>query len=166
MTLTLRNVALNLLYYGLTVVLFPWIVLWLDTYFGFVRQLSASIRGASVVVGLAGAGLQFWCIFLFQSYGRGTPSPALAPIRLVTIGPYKCVRNPMNIGELLVFLSISGWFASPSLFAYSAVAALAFHGFVVLWEEPHHLSLFGEEYVRYRIRVNRWLPSLARRARS
>jgi protein-S-isoprenylcysteine O-methyltransferase Ste14 len=164
MSLTLRNVLLNLVYYGLTVVLFPWTLLSLDTYFGFVRHPSTALRIGSVLLGVAGAALQFWSIFVFQSIGRGTPSPALAPKKLVTKGPYKWVRNPMNIGELMVFLALGGWFGSPLLLGYTVVAALAFHSFIVVCEEPQHLSRFGKEYIRYRASVNRWLPRLASKA--
>lgn len=159
MSLTFRNVLLNLVYYGLTVALFPWISLSLETHFGFVRHPSTVVRIVSVLLGVAGAALQTWCIAVFQSVGRGTPSPALAPKKLVTKGPYKWVRNPMNIGELMVFLALSGWFGSPLLFGYCVVAALAFHGFILVWEEPQHAIRFGEEYIRYRTSVNRWLPT-------
>lgn len=162
MSLTLRNVLLNLVYYGLTVVLLPWFVISLETDFGFVRQPTMVLRIASVLLVIAGAVLQLWCIAVFQSVGEGTPSPAFAPKRLVTKGPYKFVRNPMNIGELMLLLGLAGWFASPLLFTYCVMAALAFHVFILIWEEPRHLSRFGEGYVQYRENVNRWLPRAAR----
>ena len=164
MSLTLRNALLNLVYYGLTVVLFPWTLLSLETYFGFVRHHSTVLRIGSVLFGVAGAALQLWSIFVFQSIGRGTPSPALAPERLVTKGPYKRVRNPMNIGELMVFLALGGWFGSPLLLGYTVVAALAFHSFIVVWEEPQLLGRFGKAHIQYRASVNRWLPRLASKA--
>ncbi len=161
MSLTSKNVLLNLIYYGLTVILLPWIVLLLETYFGIVRQPSTALRIASVLLGTAGAALQGWCIAVFQSIGRGTPSPAFAPKKLVTKGPYKFVRNPMNLGELIFLLALTGWFASPLLFMYCVTAALAFHVFVLVWEEPRLLGRFGEEYIQYRASVNRWLPMAA-----
>lgn len=113
---------------------------------------------AAVLLALSGAGLQLWCIVLFQSLGRGTPSPAFAPQKLVSEGLYALVRNPLNIGEVMLFLAIASWFASPLLLAYAALAALAFHCFIVKWEEPQHLKRFGEKYLEYRAKVNRWLP--------
>jgi protein-S-isoprenylcysteine O-methyltransferase Ste14 len=38
------------------------------------------------------------------------------------------------------------FFASPPLFAYAAVVALAFHLFVVLYEEPTLRQQFGADY--------------------
>lgn len=160
------NLLLNLAYYGLTVALFPWIILSLEEHFGLVRQPSSLLRIGSVLLGVAGAVLQFWCIAVIQMVGRGTPSPAFVPKRLVTEGPYKYVRNPMNIGELMLLLALSGWFASPMLFGYSVVAAIAFHSFILIWEEPQHLVRFGEEYIRYRRSVSRWVPRLWGKARA
>lgn len=157
--LTTKNVALNLFYYGLTMVLFPWIILSLEATFGITRHPSAVTRIPSVLLGIMGAALQLRCIFLFQSLGSGTPSPALAPTKLVTGGPYGRIRNPMNVGELLIFAALACWFGSPFLLGYTILAGLAFHGFIVLWEEPRHLTLFREEYSKYKTRVRRWLPT-------
>ena len=163
MSLTLTNVGLNLIYYALTLVLLPGISLLLETYFAFIRRPFMTLRIASVALAIAGAALQLWCITVFQSTGKGTPSPALPPKRLVTDGPYKFVRNPMNIGELMLLLALAGWFASPLLFTYCVIAALAFHVFVLVWEEPEHRRQFGPTYVRYASSVNRWLPAPANR---
>ncbi|HYX27120.1 MAG TPA: methyltransferase [Pyrinomonadaceae bacterium] len=158
MNLTFRNVFLNLVYYGLTVVLLPWILLSLESSFGYTRHSVFGMRAGSALIGVVGVALQLWCIVLFQSVGKGTPSPAFAPIKLVRQGPYGIIRNPMNTGELMVFLALCGWFDSPVLLAYSLAAALAFHLFIVFWEEPRHLRRFGERYVEYRRNVGRWWP--------
>jgi protein-S-isoprenylcysteine O-methyltransferase Ste14 len=64
----------------------------------------------------------------------------------------------MNLGEWLLFLALTGWFASPALLLCTALGSLAHHVFVVRWEEPKLLARFGDEYARYRATVNRWLP--------
>ena len=51
-------------------------------------------------------------------------------------------------------------FASASVLVHAAVMALAFHLFVVLYEEPHLRRKFGTEYEEYQRRVPRWLPRL------
>ena len=159
MHLTAKNLLLNLVYYAVTVVVAPMICVGIDARWGLSPPTSSWIlKTASMLLAAAGAGLQFWCIVLFQRLGRGTPSPAIPPLRLVTAGPYRLIRNPMNLGELSVFVGLSGWFASPALLLYTAVAAIAFHLFVVYWEEPAHVRRFGEPYTRYRKCTGRWLP--------
>ena len=162
MSLILRNILINLFYYGVTLVALPWILLSLEFAVGIVRHPSLTIRVASILLASAGALLQFWCIALFHVSGMGTPSPAFAPKKLVTRGPYAWVRNPMNLGELLVFVALAAWFASPFLLAYTIIAALTFHSFIVKWEEPQHLRRFGKEYLTYESRVSRWIPKLKR----
>jgi protein-S-isoprenylcysteine O-methyltransferase Ste14 len=49
-------------------------------------------------------------------------------------------------------------FGSPALAVYLAVLAVAWHAFVVLWEEPSLERTFGDEYRTYRASVPRWLP--------
>jgi protein-S-isoprenylcysteine O-methyltransferase Ste14 len=65
-----------------------------------------------------------------------------------------------------VLLVIAGWVlrsGSAALLLYGAGVALAFHLFVVLYEEPVLRRSFGGEYEAYCSRVGRWLPRLGRR---
>lgn len=159
MHLTAKNLLLNLIYYAVTLVAAPAVCLRLDARWGLSLPISGGIlKTTSTLLAAAGAALQLWCIVLFQRLGRGTPSPAIPPERLVTAGPYRLVRNPMNLGELSVFVGLSGWFASPTLLLYTAVGAVAFHIFVVYFEEPAHARRFGESYTRYQMCTGRWLP--------
>ena len=160
MNLTLRNILVNVFYYGVTIAILPWLAMSVETSLGVMRQPSAVLRAASAFLAVSGAALQLWCIVLLQKIGRGTPSPAYPPERLVVKGPYKWCRNPINCGELMVVLGLSGWFASPAVLAYTVLAGLAFHLFIVLYEEPKHLKRFGPGYAQYRRDVNRWIPNL------
>jgi protein-S-isoprenylcysteine O-methyltransferase Ste14 len=158
LSLTLKNILINLLYYAVTLVALPSIILYAESLVGIARHPTTILRSAAILLALIGASLQLLCILLFQSLGRGTPSPALAPERLVARGPYARVRNPMNIGEVILFLALALWFASPLLAAYALLAAIAFHLFIVKWEEPQHFKRFGEEYSVYKTKVRRWIP--------
>ena len=44
----------------------------------------------------------------------------------------------------------------------AALAALGFHLFVLLVEEPSLEKRFGESYAAYRRATNRWVPRLPR----
>ncbi len=81
--LTAINVSVNLAYYGLTLVLFPWVILSLESALGIVRASSTLLDGASAVIGAAGAALQLWSIAVLQVHGRGTPSPAFRPTKML-----------------------------------------------------------------------------------
>ena len=158
--LTAANIAINAAYYLLTLGLGPWLFLRIENRVGLDRYPIWWLRGIGIAIGFAGISLQVWCIFLLQKVGRGTPSPALPPKRLVHTGPYRFVRNPLNIGELALFLALSAWFGSLALLLYAALAWVAFHVFIVSREEPRNITEFGNEYARYRENVNRWTPRL------
>ncbi len=110
-----------------------------------------------------GTAIYFWCLWDFAVRGRGTPAPIDAPRHLVVYGLYKYVRNPMYIGVLLVIVGWAMFFRSGRVLVYGAAAALFFHLFVLLVEEPLLRDKFGEAYLNYCARVGRWLPRLVRK---
>ncbi|MGQ0648434.1 MAG: methyltransferase family protein [Gemmatimonadaceae bacterium] len=118
--------------------------------------------GAAQIVGLvvaaSGALLALWCIASFIVIGRGTPAPFDPPRRLVVLGPYRLVRNPMYIGAGLALAGAALFYESWALLAYCAAFASITHLFVVAYEEPTLSATFGDAYAEYRQRVHRWWP--------
>ncbi len=96
----------------------------------------------------------------FVRQGRGTPAPVAPPARLVATGPYRYVRNPMYLGVVAMILGQALLLGSRAVLVYGGCAALAFHLFVVLYEEPNLARRFGAEYTAYCRQVRRWLPRL------
>ena len=127
-----------------------------------LRGTSPHAATASGWLGLmllvAGTAVYLWCAWDFASFGRGTPLPLDAPTRLVARGLYRVVRNPMYLGVLLVIFGQALRFASPATLGYGIAVALAFHLFVLLYEEPALHSQFGRTYDEYRQKVPRWIP--------
>lgn len=79
---------------------------------------------------------------------------------LTTTGPYFFVRNPMYLGNILIFLGATVisellWFV-PITFFY----CLGVYSLVVRYEEAHLLEKYGESYWRYKTEVPRWLPKI------
>ncbi|HEX9749849.1 MAG TPA: isoprenylcysteine carboxylmethyltransferase family protein [candidate division Zixibacteria bacterium] len=106
----------------------------------------------------AGGSVLLWSVGAFAVFGRATPAPIDAPKRLVVRGLYRYARNPMYVGVLTI---IAGWvvlYQTRSILIYWATVAVAFHLFVILYEEPHLRGAFGAEYTDYCKRVGRWLP--------
>ena len=101
-----------------------------------------------------------WCVRDFYAIGKGTLAPWDPPKRLVVVGLYHYVRNPMYIG---VFATVAGWSliaGSPLMAAYACLLAVAFHLRVMFYEEPTLASQFGDDWERYRANVGRWMPRL------
>ena len=94
---------------------------------------------------LAGAVVYFACVYAFAAAGRGTPAFWDPPLTLIGGRWFRIVRNPMYIGVDLMIFGQGLWWGSPATMAWAAVVALAFHTFVVLYEEPHLRRRFVEE---------------------
>ena len=120
------------------------------------------MRGTSLgwPVLLFGASVLTWCVCDFYRIGRGTLAPWDPPKKLVIIGLYRFMRNPMYIG---VLAWVAGWSlvaGSLPLAAYAGVLAIAFHLRVIFYEEPTLGGKFGVDWTQYRASVNCWLPKL------
>jgi len=126
---------------------------------GIVQPVSiGAAQVGGVVVAASGAVLALWCIVAFVVIGRGTPAPFDPPRRLVVVGPYRLVRNPMYIGAGLALAGAALFYESWALFGYCAAFVSVTHLFVVAYEEPTLQATFGDPYVRYCERVKRWWP--------
>jgi protein-S-isoprenylcysteine O-methyltransferase Ste14 len=78
--------------------------------------------------------------------------------RLVTYGVFAWVRNPLYVGNLLIWLGftvISGvlWFLPIAVIIFAAEYSL-----IVRYEEGVLESIFAAEYLAYKQAVPRWLP--------
>lgn len=96
----------------------------------------------------------------FAIQGLGTPAPVAPPQHLVVTGLYRFVRNPMYVAVVAMILGQGLLFGSLRVLAYGAAVWLAFHLFVLLYEEPTLRSKFGGEYDEFRANVCRWIPRL------
>jgi protein-S-isoprenylcysteine O-methyltransferase Ste14 len=78
--------------------------------------------------------------------------------RLAVGGPYRVVRNPVYLANVLLLVGL----ALAAELAYLAPLAIAWAGLVyhlaVLFEEKRLEHRYGDEYRTYRRQVPRWLP--------
>jgi protein-S-isoprenylcysteine O-methyltransferase Ste14 len=96
----------------------------------------------------------------FVREGHGTPAPMAPPERLVVGGAFQRVRNPAYVAVISMVVGQGLFFASAPILLYAALLAIAFHLFVVLYEEPTLRRQFGAEYEAYCRRVPRWIPRI------
>jgi protein-S-isoprenylcysteine O-methyltransferase Ste14 len=138
---------------------------WLLTRFDLIDSrwdarsaLAWPMRVVGATVLLAGIGLFSWCVSLFARVGRGTLAPWDPTERLVAVGPYRYVRNPMITSVATVLAGQTLWTGSRIL-AFWLVLFVAFnYAYFVLVEEPGLERRFGESYRQYKARVPRWMP--------
>jgi len=118
------------------------------------------LRGLGVALVVLGAPGLLDSFARFALLGRGTPAPVAPPDRLVVRGLYRFVRNPMYVAVVAIVLGQALLFGSTRLLAYAGVLWLAFHLFVLGYEEPALRARFAGDYARYCARVGRWIPRL------
>jgi protein-S-isoprenylcysteine O-methyltransferase Ste14 len=97
-------------------------------------------------------------VLLFARVGRGTLAPWDPTRRLVIVGPYRHVRNPMITGVGSMLAGEMLYSHSPRIAAWLLLFVAINHAYFLLLEEPGLAVRFGEEYERYRLNVPRWLP--------
>ncbi len=78
--------------------------------------------------------------------------------RLVTYGAFRWVRNPLYVGNFLIwmgFVVISGvlWFLPVAILLFAVEYTL-----IVAYEEGVLESIFGGEYLAYKRTTPRWIP--------
>jgi len=125
---------------------------------GDTRRHGGSVIGFGVLA--LGVVLLLWCVRDFYVAGKGTLAPWDPPKRLVVVGLYRFVRNPMYVAVLTVVLGWTLVFGSVWLTFYMVALAMAFHLRVLFYEEPRLRQQFGAEWKAYSAAVPRWLPRL------
>ena len=126
-----------------------------------VRRVLPIAVGAAIVA--LGEAIRVWAVLHIGTISR-TRSERLGP--LVASGPFGYVRNPLYLGNILLWTGFSivarlVWLAPIVVI----LLALEYHA-IVRWEEQLLASRIGEPYVRYVRNVPRWLPSLTARTPS
>ena len=123
---------------------------------------AARWRWLAAIPSVLGFAVALRCVWDFGWTGRGTPAPFIPPQRLVVVGFYRYVRNPMYAGFAAGWIGLWIVFgvANPAVIAAVAAAALGVHLFVLFYEEPALRKKFGAEYEEYCRHVRRWWPRL------
>ena len=134
----------------------PWLVTHWEFQAPFAGVELTRVAGiALIVVGLPGL-LDSFARFAIQ--GIGTPAPIAPTENLVVTGLYRYVRNPIYVAVVAIVLGQATLFGDARLLWYGAFLWLAFHLFVVAYEEPTLRETFGSEDEDYRANVPRWIP--------
>ncbi|HJU69299.1 MAG TPA: isoprenylcysteine carboxylmethyltransferase family protein [Gemmatimonadaceae bacterium] len=120
--------------------------------------VALAMRGLGALLLLAGFALFCWCVALFARVGQGTLAPWDPTRRLVAIGPYRYVRNPMITGVATVLAGLALFTGSWVLAVWLGAFVSFNFAYFVLVEEPGLERRFGAPYREYKAHVPRWIP--------
>jgi protein-S-isoprenylcysteine O-methyltransferase Ste14 len=143
---------------GIVAGLVPWAISswqWSPAPFGI--EPLRWIGGALIVAGIP---ILLDSFARFALEGLGTPAPIYPTDRLIVTGLYRRVRNPMYLGVVAVILGQALLLGDSRLMIYGAIVWLAFHIFVIAYEEPVLRRRYRAQFQEYCLHVRRWLPRL------
>jgi len=153
---------LRSLLYGAPIVVFVALLLvgirTLDTPLGV--QLPAWMAIPGTVLAMAGIVIALTCVAVFGSSGEGTPLIVDPPKKLVVKGPYRYVRNPIYVSQIMILSGLGMYFQSVSILLFTVIWFVFVYFFVARWEEPELRRRFGAAYEEYCSAVPRWIPRL------
>lgn len=154
--LAVRNLAMIVVFPGTVAIYIPYRLL---TPIDVPRMSQWSLyQYPAALLILFGTGILLSCIWSFARIGRGTLAPFDETRRLIVVGLYRYLRNPMYIGVTLILLGQSWFFWSDRLLIYAGIVFVAFNTLVIAYEENRLRYKYGNQYRRYCNSVGRWLP--------
>jgi protein-S-isoprenylcysteine O-methyltransferase Ste14 len=120
-------------------------------------SVSTRFLWLGILIVATGEIIRLWAVHHIGVISR-TRSDRLGP--LIATGPFSLVRNPLYLGNILLWL---GFAVSARLLwvlpLVALVLAFEYHA-IVRWEEQLLAQRLGEAYRAYAKRVSRWMPSL------
>jgi protein-S-isoprenylcysteine O-methyltransferase Ste14 len=112
------------------------------------------VAGVALVV--AGLALMAWAGRTMWG-SHTTVSPWARVSVLVTSGPFRFTRNPIYLGDLLVYLGVALWVGTWWPVLLLPLLFPAVQWLVIGPEERYLTAQFGDGYTAYRQRVRRWI---------
>ncbi len=107
---------------------------------------------------LVGGGLLLIGWFEWTMHRAGTPTNPYKPVSsIVTEGPFRYTRNPAYLSMTMVYAGVATLAGALWAVLLLPVALLLIQRGVIEREERYLEREFGEEYLRYKARVRRWV---------
>lgn len=100
--------------------------------------------------------LAAWVRHTFRRHHTGV-APRGDVVEIVSGGPFEYTRNPMYLTLIILYIGATLLFRLAWAPLLLIPVFLTLHFAVIRPEEQYLESKFGEDYVRYRQRVRRWL---------
>jgi len=125
------------------------------------RTLEIVISTVSLTLGIF---FLIWTTIFQWKIGEGVPAPNAPTQHLVTTGPYKLCRNPIELGAIFYYFGIGtiigGITVGIICFLLGFIIGSAYHKFI---EESELEIRFGDEYKRYKKNTPFLIPRFRKR---
>jgi protein-S-isoprenylcysteine O-methyltransferase Ste14 len=135
----------------------PWLIASYGTRWGWTDGSPALSNLLGLVPIAAGAVCLFWVMALHLARTPARVKLEWTPTYVLEHGPYAFTRNPMYVGELLLWAGQAILYGSVAVLGGGVLLFLAMHVALIPREERALEARFGERYRDYLGRVPRWL---------
>jgi protein-S-isoprenylcysteine O-methyltransferase Ste14 len=120
---------------------------------GMVQHPAIDVVGPLLVLG--GEALRWWAVGQIGVISR-TRSTRLGP--LITTGPFALCRNPLYVGNLLLWTGFTIWSGLLWMVPVTLAVFGSYYASIIGWEEALLRERFGDDYERYCAETPRWWP--------
>lgn len=120
-----------------------------------ISNLPLIVRDVGIIIAILGDIVFVISVWTMKDSWRAGVSPT-DKTELVTTGIYQISRNPAFLGFDLVYVGVFLIFFNWVLFLVSVFAMIMFHLQIVNVEENFLLDSFGEDYIAYKKKANRY----------
>jgi protein-S-isoprenylcysteine O-methyltransferase Ste14 len=118
------------------------------------RSYGATVAGCLLLS--LGFFLRVWATYAFYEHKMRVISLSPQAV-LITSGPYRFTRNPLYLGgNVFIFFGAASLLGSPSAIVLT-VLHLPFVDLMIRREERQLEATFGDQWLRYKQHVRRWL---------
>ncbi|HID69254.1 MAG TPA: hypothetical protein EYP35_02065 [Desulfobacterales bacterium] len=122
------------------------------------RTFEISIASISLLIAIA---YMSWGLLSLWIMGEGTPAPITPTRNLVTTGPYKLCRNPIELGTDLYFLSLGTFLDNLNTGILCLILGMSLgYAYIKLIEERELKLRFAQTYEKYLESTPLFLPKL------
>lgn len=129
---------------------------WADRHYPLGFASNDALRGLAYGLIALGVLLTLWSAITIWHH-RTTVNPYKAVSCLVTSGPFAHSRNPIYVGDWLVYAGVALLLKTYWMLLLAPLVWWIMRYQVIAHEEAHLLARFGQPYQDYLDRVRRWI---------
>lgn len=148
--------------WSIILVLFPYLLTILEDRIGVPRLQFAFQKPIAALSFVSLSSLGVYSAIVMSRIGKGTPLPLDHATKLVVVGPYAFVRNPMAVSGIGQGLAVALFLGSPLVALYALMGSAIWQFVFRPLEEDDMAERFGTLYQEYRQNVRCWFPRTIR----
>ena len=163
-----HSLAQVVVFWSFFLLLLPALLSWIERRIGleWTALDAPALRWIGLATFVVGSGVGLWSMWSMSVVGEGTPLPASTARNLVSVGPYRHVRNPMAVAGAVQTVGVGLLLGSWSVLVAALAGCVIWNQLIRPGEEADLAARFGTSYEAYRRDVRCWLPQLGRRRHS